>query len=85
MISVTHSIAAGLLCRWWLKSAISLTTIMGLTWIVGVLVFHNSLVTLAYIFTIFVAFQVTAMLYHTIRPITNKGHGHFVPKRLFLL
>ena len=44
--------------RHWLKVAVSLSTIMGLTWISGVVVFHKSLVAVAYIFTIFVAFQV---------------------------
>lgn len=52
----------GLTYRQWVKVSVSLTTIMGLTWIVGVLVFHSSLVTLAYIFTIFVAFQVSLIL-----------------------
>ena len=36
---------------------------MGITWIVGVLVFHEALLFVAYIFTIFVAFQVHAYRY----------------------
>jgi hypothetical protein len=32
---------------------------MGLTWITGVLVFHEVLIPVAYIFAIFVAFEVT--------------------------
>ena len=40
----------------------SLVTIMGLTWVVGVLVFEvPALLPLAYIFTIFVAFQGVAI------------------------
>ena len=44
--------------RSWLRSAVSLLVIMGLTWIVGVLVVEvEELLPLAYIFTILVAFQ----------------------------
>ena len=45
--------------RKWIKTAASLTSVMGLTWITGVLVFHEALIPVAYIFTIFVAFEVT--------------------------
>ena len=44
--------------RHWLKTSIALLFIMGITWIIGVLVFHEALLFVAYIFTIFVAFQV---------------------------
>ena len=48
--------------RYWLKSSVSLVTVMGLTWIIGVLVFElPALLPLAYIFTIFVAFQGVAI------------------------
>ena len=50
------------LCRQWIKSAVTLTVIMGLTWIIGVLIFHRSLVSLAYIFTIAIAFQVNTVI-----------------------
>ena len=44
--------------RHWLKSTISLMIVMGITWIIGVLVIEvEGLFALAYIFTIFVAFQ----------------------------
>ena len=44
--------------RHWLKVSISLTVVMGITWIIGVLVIEvEELFPLAYIFTIFVAFQ----------------------------
>ena len=44
--------------RKWLKAAVSLVIIMGLTWIVGVLIVEvDELVPLAYIYTIMVAFQ----------------------------
>ena len=44
--------------RYWVRSSITLTTIMGLTWVVGFLVFDvPALLPLAYIFTIFAAFQ----------------------------
>ncbi len=70
------------LCRYWLKSSVSLVTIMGLTWIIVRLIesfvmWHNNYITnidkgllvfevpalfpLAYIFTIFVAFQGVAI------------------------
>ena len=41
--------------RHWLKVSISLTVVMGITWIIGVLVIE--LFALAFIFTILVAFQ----------------------------
>ena len=45
-------------CRSWLRSAISLVVIMGLTWIFGVLIVEvEHLLPLAYIYTILVAFQ----------------------------
>ena len=45
-------------CRNWLKSAVSLVVIMGLTWIVGILIVEvEALLPLAYIYTIMVAFQ----------------------------
>ena len=44
--------------RHWLKASISLTVVMGLTWIIGVLVIEvDELFALAFIFIIFVAFQ----------------------------
>ena len=44
--------------RHWLKAIISLTVAMGITWIIGILVIEvNGLFPLAFIFTIFVAFQ----------------------------
>ena len=44
--------------RQWLKSSISLTVVMGLTWIIGFLVIKvEELFAFAFIFTIFVAFQ----------------------------
>ena len=45
-------------CRRWLRSSISLVTVMGGTWAVGILFFDSRLLPFAYIFTIFVAFQV---------------------------
>ena len=45
-------------CRKWLRSAIFLVIIMGLTWIFGVLIVEvEELLPLAYIYTIMVAFQ----------------------------
>ena len=45
-------------CRHWIKASISLTVVMGITWIIGFLVIEvEELFALAYIFTIFVAFQ----------------------------
>ena len=42
----------------WLRSALSLTVIMGLTWILGILIVEvQELVVFAYIYTIMVAFQ----------------------------
>ncbi|XP_064383019.1 adhesion G protein-coupled receptor L1-like isoform X2 [Halichondria panicea] len=41
----------------WLKAAVTLTVVMGLTWFLGVLVIGDNLIAVAFIFTIFVAFQ----------------------------
>ncbi len=42
----------------WLKTVASLTVVMGVTWLIGVLIVDvDELVPLAYIFTIMVAFQ----------------------------
>ena len=47
-----------LLFRKWLRAAVFLVIIMGLTWIVGVLIVEvEALLPLAYIYTILVAFQ----------------------------
>ena len=44
--------------RQWIKASVSLTVVMGITWIIGFLVIEvEELFALAYIFTIFVAFQ----------------------------
>ena len=51
-------ISNGLLCRNWLRSALFLVIVMGVTWIFGVLIVEvEELVPLAYIYTILVAFQ----------------------------
>ena len=42
-----------------MKASVSLVVVMGITWVMGVLVFTSHLLPLAYIFTIFVAFQVS--------------------------
>lgn len=52
-----------LIYRKWIKTAASLTSVMGLTWITGVIVFHKALIPVAYIFTIFVAFEVTRVVH----------------------
>jgi len=45
-----------------LKSSISLLTVMGITWIIGIIVLEvPELIPLAFIFTIFVAFQGVAI------------------------
>jgi hypothetical protein len=41
----------------WIKVSVTLMVVMGITWAMGVLVFTESLLPLAYVFTIFVAFQ----------------------------
>lgn len=44
--------------RSWLRSVASLTVVMGVTWVIGVLVLEvDALLPLAYIYTIVVAFQ----------------------------
>ena len=41
-----------------MKTSIALLVVMGITWLIGVLVFTEALLFVAYILTIFVAFQV---------------------------
>ena len=43
-------------CRW-LCSALSLSIILGLTWIMGVLIVHDALLPLLYIYEILVSFH----------------------------
>ena len=43
--------------RHWLKVSVSLTLVMGITWLIGLLVFRKESVTLAYIMTVFIAGQ----------------------------
>ena len=50
------------LLRHWLKVSVSLVVIMGISWIIGVLTFHEALLFVSYIFTIIVAFQVLRLL-----------------------
>ena len=51
------------LLRHWLKVSVSLVVIMGISWIIGVLTFHEALLFVSYIFTIIVAFQVLRLLW----------------------
>lgn len=44
-------------CRHWLKVSISLTLVMGITWIIGLLAYSKSLIAVAYFYTVFVAGQ----------------------------
>ena len=41
----------------WLKASISLTLVMGISWLVGVMAFRRELLPVAYIITIFIAAQ----------------------------
>ena len=50
--------------RHWLKISIALLVVMGITWLIGVAVFTEALLFVAYIFTIFVAFQVPSYQYN---------------------
>ncbi len=43
--------------RRWIKVSVSLTTVMGITWLGGVLAFTDKLVAVAYIMTILIASQ----------------------------
>ena len=43
--------------RHWLKASISLVIVMGITWIIGILVFNRHLLFVAYIYTIFIGLQ----------------------------
>ena len=48
---------------------------MGLTWVVGILVFESTLLPFAYVFTVFVAFQVRVYLL---------VHSQFISQHLFV-
>ena len=43
--------------RYWLKSSISLTIVMGIGWLANVLFFSDKLLFIAYIMTVFIAGQ----------------------------
>ena len=57
-ICLCISVIKSALFRHWLKVSASLVVIMGISWIIGVLTFHEALLFVSYIFTIIVAFQV---------------------------
>ncbi len=44
--------------RHWLKATVTLTIVMGFTWLIGVVLFDGNLLFLAFIYTICIAFQV---------------------------
>ena len=46
-----------LFVRYWLKSSISLTIVMGIGWLANVLFFTDKLLFIAYIMTVFIAGQ----------------------------
>ena len=46
-----------LFVRYWLKSSISLTIVMGIGWLANVLFFSDKLLFIAYIMTVFIAGQ----------------------------
>ena len=58
--------------RHWLKVSISLLVVMGISWIIGVLTFHEALLFVSYIFTIVVAFQVHV---HVCIAVSSHKHG----------
>lgn len=49
------------ICRHWLKVSVSLLVVMGISWIIGVITFHEALLFVSYIFTVVVAFQVRVL------------------------
>ena len=53
------------LFRHWLKVSVSLLVVMGISWIIGVITFHEALLFVSYIFTIVVAFQVRTINMHS--------------------
>jgi len=61
----------------WLRSCISLVIIMGISWIIGVLAFHQALLAVSYIFTIFIAFQ-GLFIFILFVPVSKQVSEHLV-------
>ena len=65
-----------LCARHWLKASISLTVVMGITWIIGILVIEiEELYALAFIFTIFVAFQGLFIFVLFVLPLSKQSYA----------
>ena len=62
-------------CRHWLKVSVSLTLVMGITWLAGLLVFRKELISLTYIMTVFIAGQ-GILLFIILVPL-SKQVGHY--------
>jgi len=50
------------MCRYWFRGSVSLIVMMGINWIFGVLLFHESLLPLVYVFSVTTALQVSVII-----------------------
>jgi len=50
------------MCRYWFRGSASLIIMMGINWIFGVLLFHERLLPLVYVFSITTALQVSVII-----------------------
>ena len=54
---ISHVLLLLYYCRHWIQVAISLTVVMGIAWLAGLLAFRRELLPIVYIITIFIAAQ----------------------------
>ena len=63
--------------RHWIKVVISLTVVMGITWIGNLLFFSEKLLFIAYIMTIFIAGQ-GIIIFILLVPLSKQVNIHFI-------
>ena len=62
--------------RYWVKAIVSLTIVMGVAWLFGVLFFHEKLLFVAYIMAIFIAGQ-GIILFLLLVPLSKQVCRHY--------
>ena len=62
--------------RYWVKAIVALTIVMGVAWLFGVLFFHEKLLFVAYIMTIFIAGQ-GIILFLLLVPLSKQVCHHY--------
>ena len=76
MFIIKHVHYYQLFYRHWLKVSISLTLVMGIAWLAGVLAFRRELLFISYIMTVFIAGQ-GILLFIILIPLSKQVRLYF--------